>query len=173
MIREYQGMLSGNGHRFGIVVARFNDLITRRLLEGAIETLTRHGVPSEAIEVAWVPGSFELPVAAQILAETGRFSAIICLGAVIRGETPHFEHVAAQAASGIAQVALANRLPVIFGVITAENLEQALERAGGKVGNRGAEAAIAALEMSNLLSQIRTATPTITSQAGPMCSDRT
>ncbi len=155
MTTEYHGRLSGGGHRFGIVVARFNELVTRRLLEGAVDVLTRHGVRPEDIEVAWVPGSFELPVAAQALAETGRFSAIICLGAVIRGATPHFEYVASQAASGIGRVALDHRLPVIFGVITADTQEQALERAGGKVGNRGAEAALAALEMADLLSRVR------------------
>jgi len=159
VIREYHGRLDGNGHRFGIVVARFNELITRRLLEGAVDTLTRHGVRPEDIEVAWVPGSFELPVAAQALAETGRFSAVICLGAVIRGATPHFEYVASQAAAGIGRVALDSRLPVVFGVITAETQEQALERAGGKVGNRGAEAALAALEMADLLSRVRSLSP--------------
>lgn len=159
MIREYHGQLAGNGHRFGIVVARFNELITRRLLEGAVDALTRHGVRPEDIEVAWVPGSFELPVAAQALAETGRFSAVICLGAVIRGATPHFEYVASQAAAGISRVALDSRLPVVFGVITAETQEQALERAGGKVGNRGAEAALAALEMADLLSRLRSLSP--------------
>jgi 6,7-dimethyl-8-ribityllumazine synthase len=159
VIREYHGQLAGNGRRFGIVVARFNELITRRLLEGAVDTLTRHGVRPEDIEVVWVPGSFELPVAAQALAETGRFSAVICLGAVIRGATPHFEYVASQAAAGIGRVALDSRLPVVFGVITAETQEQALERAGGKVGNRGAEAALAALEMADLLSQVRSLSP--------------
>jgi 6,7-dimethyl-8-ribityllumazine synthase len=159
VIREYHGQLAGNGHRFGIVVARFNELITRRLLEGAVDALTRHGVRPEDIEVAWVPGSFELPVAAQALAETGRFSAVICLGAVIRGATPHFEYVASQAAAGISRVALDSRLPVVFGVITAETQEQALERAGGKVGNRGAEAALAALEMADLLSRLRSLSP--------------
>ncbi len=156
MIREHHGQLTGNGHRFAIAVARFNELVTRRLLEGAIDALTRHGVRPEDIEVAWVPGSFELPVAAQALAETGRFSAVICLGAVVRGATPHFEYVASQAAAGISRVGLESRLPVIFGVVTAETQEQALERAGGKVGNRGAEAALAALEMANLLSWLRT-----------------
>ncbi len=159
MTSEYRGKLSGEGRRFGIVVARFNDLITRRLLEGALDALTRHGVRPEDIEIAWVPGSFELPVAAQALAETGRFSAVICLGAVIRGATPHFEYVASQAASGIGRVALDCRLPVVFGVLTAETQEQALERAGGKVGNRGAEAALAALEMADLLSRIRSLAP--------------
>ncbi len=159
VIREHHGELAGNGQRFGIVVARFNELVTRRLLEGAIDALTRHGVQPEDIEVAWVPGSFELPVAARALAGTGRFSAIICLGAVIRGATPHFEYVASQAAAGIGRVALDCGLPVAFGVVTADTQEQALERAGGKVGNRGAEAALTALEMANLLSRLRALSP--------------
>jgi 6,7-dimethyl-8-ribityllumazine synthase len=138
-----------------IVVARFNELVTRPLLSGAQDGLARHGVEPEDVDVAWVPGSFEIPVTARMLAESGRYQAVICLGAVIRGETPHFDHVANQASSGIGRVALDTGLPVIFGIITADTLEQALERAGGKMGNKGYDAAVAAIEMANLMRGLR------------------
>jgi 6,7-dimethyl-8-ribityllumazine synthase len=138
-----------------IVVARFNELVTRPLLSGAQDGLASHGVEPEDVDVAWVPGSFEIPVTARKLAESGRYQAIVCLGAVIRGETPHFDHVANQASSGIGRVALDTGLPVIFGIITADTLEQALERAGGKMGNKGYDAAVAAIEMANLMRGLR------------------
>ncbi len=151
MSTTYEGKLLAEGLRFGIVASRFNELIVRRLLSGAMDALQRHGADEEAIEVAWVPGAFELPVAAQRLAQSGRYDAILCLGAVIRGATPHFEYVAAEAAKGIAKVGLEAAMPVIYGVLTADTIEQAIERAGTKAGNRGVDAAVAAIEMANLL----------------------
>ena len=147
----FEGRLWGQGLRIAIVVSRFNELVTRPLLGGAQDGLARHGVEPEGVDVAWVPGSLEIPLTARKLAESGRYQAVICLGAVIRGETPHFDHVANQASSGIARVALDTGVPVIFGVITADTLEQALERAGGKMGNKGYDAAVAAIEMANLM----------------------
>jgi 6,7-dimethyl-8-ribityllumazine synthase len=146
----YEGKLLADGLRFGIVVSRFNELITRRLLSGAMDALTRHGAAEEQIEVAWVPGSFELPLVAKRLAQSGRYDAVICLGAVIRGATPHFEFVASEAAKGIAKVALDAGLPVIYGIVTADTIEQAVERAGTKAGNRGADAA-QSIELANLM----------------------
>ena len=134
----------------GIVVARFNALVAGRLLEGALDTLHRHGVAADAIDVAWVPGAFEIPLVAKRLALSGRYDALICLGAVIRGATPHFDYVAGQAAAGVAQVALTTQVPVAFGVLTCDNVEQALDRAGLKAGNKGADAALTALEMAQL-----------------------
>ena len=151
----FEGRLWGQGLSIAIVVARFNELVTRALLSGAEDGLARHGVEPEGVDVAWVPGSFEIPVTARKLAESGRYQAIVCLGAVIRGETPHFDHVANQASSGIGRVALDTGLPVIFGIITADTLEQALERAGGKMGNKGYDAAVAAIEMANLMRGLR------------------
>jgi 6,7-dimethyl-8-ribityllumazine synthase len=147
----YEGMLLGEGLKFGVVVGRFNDFITNKMLEGAQDALLRHGVNEEDIEVAYVPGSFEIPLVAQKLAASKRYDAIICLGAVIRGGTPHFEYVAAEVTKGIAQVGLNSGMPVIYGVITADNLEQAIERAGTKQGNEGSKAAVTAIEMANLL----------------------
>ncbi len=152
--KTFEGMLLGEGLKFGLVVARFNDFITNKLLEGAKDALLRHGVNEDDIEVTWVPGSFEIPLVAQKLAATKRFDAIICLGAVIRGGTPHFEYVASEVTKGIAQVGLSTGLPVIYGVITADTLEQAIERAGTKQGNEGARAAATAIEMANLLNTI-------------------
>jgi 6,7-dimethyl-8-ribityllumazine synthase len=134
-----------------IVVSRFNDLITRQLLAGAQDGLRRHDVEEERVDVAWVPGSFEIPLVARKLAESGRYQAVVCLGAVIRGETPHFEYVANQVSSGIARAGLETGVPVIFGIITADGLEEALERAGGKMGNKGYDAAVSAIEMANLM----------------------
>jgi 6,7-dimethyl-8-ribityllumazine synthase len=150
----FEGMLLGEGLKFGIVVARFNDFITGKMLEGAQDALLRHGVNEEDIEVTWVPGSFEIPLVAQKMASTKRYDAVICLGAVIRGGTPHFEYVAAEVTKGIAQVGLNTGLPVIYGVITADTLEQAIERAGTKQGNEGSKAALTAIEMANLLKTI-------------------
>ncbi len=150
----FEGMLLGEGLKFGVVVARFNDFITNKLLEGAQDALVRHGVAEEDIEVTWVPGSFEIPLVAQKLAGTKRYDAIICLGAVIRGGTPHFEYVASEVTKGIAQVGLNSGMPVIYGVITADTLEQAIERAGTKSGNKGWDAAVSAIEMANLMKQM-------------------
>ena len=148
--------MDGHGLRVGVAVARFNDFVTRPLLTGALETLARHGVQDAAISVAWVPGAFELPVIAKALAQSGRYDAVICLGAVIRGETDHYEMVAGQAASGIAAVGLETGVPAIFGVLTADNMDQAVNRAGGKAGNIGSNAAAAAIETARLLQAIRT-----------------
>lgn len=150
----YEGKLLAEGLKFGLVASRFNEMIVRRLLGGALDTLKRHGATEESIEVAWVPGGFELPLVASKLAESGRYDAVICLGAIIRGATPHFEYVAAEVAKGIAQVSLKTGLPVIYGVVTADTIEQAVERAGTKAGNRGADAAQAAIEMVNLLREL-------------------
>jgi 6,7-dimethyl-8-ribityllumazine synthase len=150
----YEGKLLGEGLRFGIVASRFNELIVSRLLSGAMDALKRHGVGEDAIETAWVPGGFELPLVAKKMAESGKYDAVICLGAIIRGATPHFEYVAAEASKGIAQVSLATGLPVIYGVITADTIEQAVERAGTKAGNKGSDAAMSAIEMANLLREL-------------------
>ncbi len=157
MPKEIKGDMNGQGLHVGLVVARFNEIITRKLLDSAVETLERHGVRDEDISVSWVPGSFELSVAAKALAKTGRYEAIICLGAVIRGETSHYDMVAGQSAGGINSVALETGVPVIFGVLTTENMEQALNRAGGKSGNMGANTAVAAVETARLIEAINTA----------------
>jgi len=149
--KTYQGMLLGQGLKFGLVVSRFNEFITARLLEGAQDALVRHGVNEDDIDVAWTPGSFEMPPVAKKMAQMGKYAAIICLGTVIRGGTPHFEYIAAEVSKGIATVSLDTGVPVIYGVITADNLEQAIERAGTKAGNRGFAAAESAIEMANLL----------------------
>jgi 6,7-dimethyl-8-ribityllumazine synthase len=154
MSQLFSGNLVGTGLKIGIVASRWNDFMGSKLLEGAKDVLTRHGVRAEDIDVAMVPGSFELPLAAKKMAATGRYNAVVCLGVVIRGATPHFEYVAGEAAKGIAQVGLQSGLPVTFGVITSDTLEQAIERAGSKGGNKGVEAALAAIEMANLLRQI-------------------
>lgn len=157
MGKRYEGKLLGEGLRFGLVVSRFNEFITTKLLEGAQDALLRHGVREEDIDIAWTPGSFEIPVIAKKMAESGRYAAIICLGTVIRGGTPHFEYIAAEVSKGIARVMLDSGLPVIFGVITADTLEQAIERAGTKAGNKGGEAALACLEMVNLYAALEAA----------------
>jgi len=149
--RQFEGKLLGKGLKFGLVVSRFNEFITRKLLEGAQDALVRHGADEADIEVAWVPGSFEIPLVAKKLAQSKRYDAVICLGAVIRGGTPHFDYVAAEVSKGVAKVGLETGLPVIYGLITADTLEQAIERAGTKMGNRGFEAATHALEMANLM----------------------
>jgi len=154
MGKLFEGMLVGKGLKFAIVAARFNEFITKKLLEGAMDALSRHGVGQADIDIAWVPGSFEIPVAAKKLAETKKYDAIICLGAVIRGATPHFEYVASEVTKGIARVGLDYNLPVTYGIVTADSLEQAIERAGTKQGNRGFDAATNAIEMANLLKNI-------------------
>lgn len=154
MVKRYEGKLLGEGLKFAIVVARFNDFITNRLLEGAQDALIRHGVKDEDIDVAWTPGSFEIPLIAKKMAQSGRYDAVVCLGAVIRGGTPHFEYIASEVTKGIANVGLEAGLPVILGVVTADTLEQAIERAGTKSGNYGAQAALHAIEMANLAKSI-------------------
>ncbi|MGE5618955.1 MAG: 6,7-dimethyl-8-ribityllumazine synthase [Sphingomonadaceae bacterium] len=156
MGRVFEGELVGRGLRFAAVVSRFNEFISGRLLGGAKDALVRHGVAEENLDVAWVPGAFEIPLVAKKLAQTGEYAAVICLGAVIRGATPHFDYVAAEVSKGIAAVSLDTGVPVIFGVITADNLEQAIERAGTKSGNKGFDAAVAAIEMANLVAALRT-----------------
>jgi 6,7-dimethyl-8-ribityllumazine synthase len=150
LVKELKGDLQGQGLRIAIVVARFNGFVTQKLLEGAQDALDRHGVLDQDILVAWVPGSFELPHVGKALAQSKRYDSIICLGAVIRGETAHFDMVAVQAASGINRASLDTGVPVIFGVLTAENLDQAVNRAGGKMGNLGYNAAVSAIEMARL-----------------------
>ncbi len=150
MARNFEGNLVGEGLRFGVVISRFNEFITTRLLDGAIDALVRHSVDREGVDVAWVPGALELPLIAQTMASSGRYDAVLCLGAVIRGATPHFDYVAGETTKGIAQVSLATGVPVIMGVITADTLEQAVERAGTKAGNKGWQAAVSAIEMANL-----------------------
>ena len=154
MAKQYEGMLLGKGLKFGVVIARFNEVITLRLLDGAKDGLMRHGVSEQDIDVAWTPGCMEIPLVAKKLAQLGKYNAIICLGAVIRGGTPHFEYVAAEVNKGISRVSLDEGLPVIQGIITADNLEQAIERAGAKEGNRGFTAASSAIEMSNLMKSV-------------------
>jgi len=151
MTRELRGGLDGAGLRMGIVVATFNDFITSRLLEGAKSALSAHGVVDEDVTVASVPGSFEIPLVAKKMAESGRFDAVICLGAVIRGETDHYEHVSREAARGVANASVSAGIPILFGVLTTDTVEQAMNRAGGKQGNQGYSAAVAAIEMANLV----------------------
>lgn len=155
MGKEYQGLLLGEGLRFGIVVSRFNEFITAKLLDGAKDALLRHGVKEADIEVAWTPGAFEIPIVAKRMAQSGKYAAVLCLGAVIRGATPHFDYIAAEVSKGIAAVGLETGMPIIFGVITADNLEQAIERAGTKAGNKGFDAALSGIEMANLMRSLK------------------
>jgi len=154
MSKSFEGVLLGKGLRFGVVVSRFNDFITKRLLDGAEDALLRHGVSQEDIGIAWVPGSFEIPLVAKKLAQTKKYDAVICLGAVVRGGTPHFEYIASEVTRGIAKVSLDTEVPVVYGIITADTLEQAIERAGTKMGNEGFKAAVIAIEMANLVKSI-------------------
>jgi 6,7-dimethyl-8-ribityllumazine synthase len=154
MPREIHGQLTVDGQRFAIVVSRFNEFITSKLLSGAIDALKRHGCDEDNITCVHVPGAFELPFMAKKLAESGSYDAVICLGCVIRGQTPHFEYIAGQAARGVSQAGLATGVPTTFGVITADTLEQAVERAGSKAGNKGVDAAISAIELTNVLKQL-------------------
>ena len=155
MSKVFEGMLQGKGLKFAIVISRFNEFITGKLLDGAKDALKRHGVNDIDIDIAWAPGSFEIPLVAKKLADTKKYDAIICLGAVIRGATPHFEYVANEVSKGIAKVGLETGIPVAYGIVTADNLEQAIERAGTKAGNRGFDAAANAIEMANLLKGIK------------------
>jgi 6,7-dimethyl-8-ribityllumazine synthase len=153
-VNHIEGNLSAEGRSFGIVASRFNDFVVKALLEGAIEAIRRHGGDAGAVDVVWVPGSYEIPLVARELALSGRYDALICLGAVIRGATAHFDYVAGGAAGGISNVALETGVPVIFGVITTESIEQAIERAGTKMGNKGFEAAVSAMEMADLMAKL-------------------
>jgi 6,7-dimethyl-8-ribityllumazine synthase len=154
-MKEYQGNLVAPAKaRFAVLVSRFNEFVTNKLLGGALDALKRHGVAEDNIEVVWSPGSFEIPVLAARLAESGRYVAVICLGAVIRGGTDHYQYVAAEAAKGVAQASMKTGVPCIFGVLTCDTIEQAIERSGAKSGNKGADAAVAAIEMANLLGQL-------------------
>lgn len=154
MAKYIEGTLRGDGKKIGIVLARFNAFIAERLLEGALDTLTRSGVSDNDIDVARVPGAYEIPFVAKKMAQAGRYDAIICLGAVIRGATPHFDFVANEAAKGIAQASMDTEVPIIFGVLTTDTIEQAIERAGSKAGNKGSECASAAIEMISLIGQL-------------------
>lgn len=154
MPKIIQGDLSGKGLKIGIVAARFNDFITGRLVDGALDGLQRHGVADNDIEVLKVPGSYEIPLAAKKMAQSKKYHAVICLGAVIRGATPHFEYVSAEVSKGVASVSMETGLPVIFGVLTTDTIEQAIERAGAKSGNKGWDAALAAIEMANVVRQM-------------------
>jgi 6,7-dimethyl-8-ribityllumazine synthase len=154
MPKVYEGQLVAKGLKFGIVASRFNEFITTKLLEGALDAIKRHGASGDDVEIAWVPGAFEIPVIAKKMAETGKYDAIICVGAVIRGSTPHFDYVASEVSKGIANVGLAVGVPVIFGVLTTDSIEQAIERAGAKGGNKGFDSAESAIEMANLIRSI-------------------
>ena len=154
MVKVIQGDLVCKGKNFSIVASRFNELVTSKLIDGAVDTLIRHGVKDSEVEICWVPGSFEIPAIAAKLAKQKRFDAVVCLGTVIRGQTPHFDYIANEVAKGVAKVGMDSGKPVIFGVITADTIEQAVERAGTKEGNKGRDAAISAIEMVNLLSKL-------------------
>ena len=150
MGKTFQGRFDARGQKIAVVASRFNEFITRELLDGALDCLHRHGVAEEKIDLAWVPGSFEIPLGAKRLVETGRYAAVICLGCLIQGDTPHFHYISAEVTKGIAQVSLESKVPVVYGIITAETLDQAIERAGTKSGNKGFDAALTALEMIDL-----------------------
>ncbi len=154
MIKTFEGQLSAKEKRFGIVVGRFNEFISKQLLKGALDCLKRHGAVDKDIEISWVPGSFELPMIAGKMAESKQYNSIICLGALIRGQTPHFEYIAAEVTKGIAQVSLTSGVPVAYGLITADSLEQAIERAGTKAGNKGWNAALSGIEMADLYNKL-------------------
>lgn len=154
MVKTIQGQLIAKGRKFGIVASRFNDFITNRLLEGCTDTLLRHGTKESDVEVVWVPGAFEIPVLAQRMAKSKKYDAVICLGTVIRGSTPHFDYIASETAKGIAHVSFTTGVPTIFGIITADSIDQAIERAGTKEGNKGRDAALSAIEMANLVDEI-------------------
>jgi len=154
MVKTIQGQLIAKGKKFGIVASRFNDFITNRLLEGCMDTLLRHGAKDNDLEVVWVPGSFEIPVLAHRMAKSKKYDAVICLGTVIRGSTPHFDYIASEVAKGVAHVSFSTGVPAIFGIITADSIDQAIERAGTKDGNKGRDAALSAIEMANLVDEI-------------------
>jgi 6,7-dimethyl-8-ribityllumazine synthase len=153
-MKQYEGKLIANGLKFGLVAARFNEFITNKLVGGSLDALRRHGASEDDLEIVWVPGAFEIPLVAQKMALSKRYDAVICLGAVIRGATPHFDYVSSEVSKGIANVGLQTGVPIIFGVLTTENIEQAIERAGTKAGNKGFDAAVTAIELVNLLKQL-------------------
>ncbi len=153
-VKTYEGKLISRDIKVGIIASRFNDFITNRLIEGALDALLRHEVAPENIEIAWVPGAFEIPLATSRIAKTGRYDALICLGSVIRGNTTHYDYVCSEVSKGIATLSLQTQVPIMFGVLTTENIEQAIERAGAKAGNKGYECGIASIEMINLLREI-------------------
>jgi 6,7-dimethyl-8-ribityllumazine synthase len=155
MTRVLQGNMTAGGKRFGVVISRFNEFITAKLLDGAIDALVRHRASDSDIEVAWVPGAFEIPSVTRRMAESKKYDAVICLGCVIKGDTPHFDFIAAEVSKGVAQIGMQSSVPVIFGVLTTDTIEQAIERAGTKAGNKGSEAALGAIEMSNLYAQLK------------------
>jgi 6,7-dimethyl-8-ribityllumazine synthase len=155
MVQLYEGNLISQGVKYGIVVGRFNEFISSKLLGGALDALKRHGAGDDEVSVAWVPGAFEIPLIAQKMAESGKFDAVITLGAVIRGSTPHFEYVCSEVSKGVAAISLKTGVPTIFGVLTTDSIEQAVERAGTKAGNKGWEAAVTAIEMANLVAQFQ------------------
>lgn len=155
MVRIIEGQLISKGKKYAIVASRFNDFITKDLLSGCIDTLKRHGVKENEVVVSWVPGSFEIPVVAMRLAKSKSFDSVICLGTVVRGATPHFDYIASEVTKGISQISLTTGIPTIFGIITADTIEQAIERAGAKEGNKGRDAALSAIEMVNLLGQVK------------------
>lgn len=152
-MKQYEGNLVASGLKFGLVAARFNEFITNKLVGGSLDALRRHGVSEDDLEIVWVPGAFEIPLVAQKMALSKRYDAVICLGAVIRGATPHFDFVSSEVSKGIANVGLQTGVPIIFGVLTTDNIEQAIERAGTKAGNKGFDAAVTAIELVNLLKQ--------------------
>lgn len=152
-MNKYEGNLIASGLKVGIIAGRFNEFISSKLIEGAVDALTRHGVSEDDISLAWSPGAFEIPLIAKKMAKTNNYDAVICLGAVIRGATPHFDYVSSEVSKGIANVSLETEVPVIFGVLTTDSIEQAIERAGTKAGNKGFDAGMAAIEMANLLGQ--------------------
>jgi 6,7-dimethyl-8-ribityllumazine synthase len=157
MPNTIEGQLIGTGLRFGVVVSRFNSFITARLLEGALDALSRHGADLDAVDVVWVPGTFEIPVVAQRLAGSGRYQAVVCLGCLIRGGTPHFDYLAAEVTKGVAQAGLGSGVPTVFGVLTTDTVEQAVERAGTKAGNKGFDAGVTAIEMADVMRQLERA----------------
>jgi len=154
-MKVYEGKLISDKQRYGIIVGRFNEFIGGKLLGGALDALKRHGASEEQVEIAWVPGAFEIPLIAKKMASSGRYDAVICLGAVIRGSTPHFDYVSSEVTKGVAHVSLDTGIPVIFGVLTTDTIEQAIERAGTKAGNKGFDAAVTAIEMVNLIEQLK------------------
>lgn len=154
-MKVYEGKLVGRGLKFGLVVSRFNDFLSKRLLDGALDALKRHDVANGDIEVVWTPGAFEIPLLAKKLASTGRYDGVIALGVVLRGDTPHFDYICSEVAKGIAKIGLDSGVPVAFGIITADTIEQAIERAGTKSGNKGFQAALSAIEMANLLKTVK------------------
>lgn len=155
MVKVYEGHLISENIKYGIVAGRFNEFIVSKLVSGALDALKRHGAADEDVEIAWVPGAFEIPLAAQKMAESGKYDAVITLGAVIRGSTPHFDYVAGEVTKGVAAIGLKTGVPIVFGVLTTDSIEQAIERAGTKAGNKGWEAAATAIEMANLFKQLQ------------------